>query len=56
MFKIPTIPYQEALERFLRFCQIKKYPARTTVIHPGDSGDRLYFIVEGSVSVCVEDI
>lgn len=40
----------------MHFCQIKKYPARTTVIHPGDSGDRLYFIVEGSVSVCVEDI
>ncbi|TRW92001.1 cAMP-activated global transcriptional regulator CRP [Candidatus Methylobacter oryzae] len=46
---------KEALEHFLRFCHIKKYPAKTTIIRPGDIGDRLYFIVNGSVSVCVED-
>ncbi len=48
-------PYKEALEHFLRFCHIKKYPAKTTIIRPGDIGDRLYFIISGSVSVCVED-
>lgn len=48
-------PYKEALEHFLRFCHVKKYPAKTTLIRPGDIGDRLYFIVKGSVSVCVED-
>lgn len=48
-------PYKEALEHFLRFCHIKKYPAKTTIIRPGDVGDRLYFIISGSVSVCVED-
>ncbi len=46
---------KEALEHFLRFCHIKKYPAKTTIIRPGDIGDRLYFIVNGSASVCVED-
>jgi len=46
---------KEALEHFLRFCHIKKYPAKTTIIRPGDIGDRLYFIINGSVSVCVED-
>ncbi len=48
-------PYKDALEHFLRFCHIKKYPAKTTIIRPGDTGDRLYFIVSGSVSVCVEE-
>jgi CRP/FNR family cyclic AMP-dependent transcriptional regulator len=48
-------PYKEALEHFLRFCHVKKYPAKTTIIRPGDIGDRLYFIVDGSVSVCVEE-
>ncbi len=46
---------KEALEHFLSFCHIKKYPAKTTIIRPGDKGDRLYFIISGSVSVCVEE-
>jgi CRP/FNR family cyclic AMP-dependent transcriptional regulator len=57
-FKLPPnipAPYKEALERFLGFCRIKQYPAKTTLIEPGDTGDRLYFILSGSVSVCVED-
>ncbi|MDI1231269.1 MAG: cAMP-activated global transcriptional regulator CRP [Methylobacter sp.] len=46
---------KEALEHFLRFCHIKKYPAKSTIIRPGDTGDRLYFIIAGSVSVCAEE-
>ncbi|HEY8037200.1 MAG TPA: cAMP-activated global transcriptional regulator CRP [Methylobacter sp.] len=53
--KVPPPSYKEALEHFLRFCHIKKYPAKTTIIRPGDTGDRLYFIIEGSVSVCAEE-
>ena len=49
-------PYKEALEHLLRFCHIKKYPPKTTIIRPGDSGDRLYFIIDGSVSVCVDEV
>jgi CRP/FNR family cyclic AMP-dependent transcriptional regulator len=49
-------PYKEALEHFLRFCHIKKYPAKCTIIRPGDTGDRLYFIVDGSVSISVEEV
>ncbi|TAK62663.1 cAMP-activated global transcriptional regulator CRP [Methylobacter sp.] len=55
ILKAPSSSYKEALEHFLRFCHIRKYPAKTTIIRPGDTGDRLYFIIEGSVSVCVEE-
>lgn len=47
--------YKEALTAFLQLCHKKKYPAKATVVKPGDTGDRLYFIVEGSVSICAED-
>lgn len=53
--KVPPPSYKEALEHFLRFCHIKKYPAKTTIIRPGDVGDRLYFIIDGSVSVYAEE-
>lgn len=53
--KVPPPSYKEALEHFLRFCHIKKYPAKTTIIRPGDTGDRLFFIIDGSVSVCAEE-
>ncbi|CCE21727.1 MULTISPECIES: cAMP-activated global transcriptional regulator CRP [Methylotuvimicrobium] len=47
--------YRDALEPFLHLCHTKSYPAKTTIIRPGDTGDRLYFIIEGSVSIGVED-
>jgi CRP/FNR family cyclic AMP-dependent transcriptional regulator len=45
----------EALEQFLQLCHKKTYPPKATIIHPGDIGDRLFYIIEGSVSVGVED-
>jgi CRP/FNR family cyclic AMP-dependent transcriptional regulator len=54
--KVQENPYKEALEHFLHFCHIKKYPAKAIIIRPGDTGDRLYFIIDGSVSVCVEEV
>ncbi|WP_305909566.1 cAMP-activated global transcriptional regulator CRP [Methylomarinum sp. Ch1-1] len=47
--------HQEALEQFLRLCHTRSYPAKVTIIRPGDVGDKLLFIVSGSVSVSVED-
>ncbi len=54
-FNLQAPPYKDALENLLRFCQIKKYPAKTSVIKAGDTGDRLFFIISGSVSVCIEN-
>lgn len=46
---------QEALDQFLRLCHTRTYPAKVTIIRPGDIGDKLIFVVDGSVSVSVED-
>jgi len=43
------------LKAFLQFCGIRNYPAKKTIVRPGDDGDKLLFLVEGSVSVSVED-
>ena len=44
-----------ALDRFLHHCHIKKYTARSTIIHAGDESETLHYIIEGSVSVVIED-
>jgi CRP/FNR family cyclic AMP-dependent transcriptional regulator len=44
-----------ALEKFLSHCHRRHYPARTTIIHAGDHSDSLYYIIDGSVSVLIED-
>jgi CRP/FNR family cyclic AMP-dependent transcriptional regulator len=50
------VPRQNlALDSFLHHCHVKKYTARTTIIHAGDKSDTLYYIIDGSVSVVIED-
>ncbi len=44
-----------AINKFLSFCRIRTVPAKTVVIHAGDLPDILYYIVEGSVEVMIED-
>ncbi len=43
------------VEEFLRFCDIREYPNRTTILREGEHSDKLYLILDGSVSVMVED-
>lgn len=47
-------PYKEAIAEFLNFCTTKTYSKKSTIIKVGDSGDKLLFIVEGSVAICAE--
>jgi len=47
--------HKEALEQFLTFCHKKAYPSKVTIIRSGDTADNLYFIVDGSVTICAED-
>ena len=44
-----------ALENFLKHCHKKTLPARQTIIHARDESHTLYYIIDGSVSVVIED-
>jgi CRP/FNR family cyclic AMP-dependent transcriptional regulator len=51
-----VVPTQNpALENFLKHCHRKTLPARQTIIHARDESHTLYYIVDGSVSVVIED-
>ena len=43
------------MDGFLQHCTKKVYKPRSTIIYAGDSSDCLFFLVEGSVSVAIED-
>ena len=43
------------IARFLSACHTKKYATKTVIIHAGDTPDVLYYIIDGSVSVLIED-
>lgn len=45
----------ESLEAFLSHCHRRSYPKKSVVIRPGDQASTLYYIVDGSASVTVED-
>lgn len=43
------------LELLLSFCHRRSYRPKTTIIRPGDPANTLYYIIEGSVTVSLED-
>ena len=49
---VNTIPN---VESFLRYCQRQDYKAKSVVLKQGELSDSLYLILDGSVSVMVED-
>ena len=44
-----------AINKFLSYCRIRTVPQKTVMIHAGDLPDTLYYIVDGSVEVMIED-
>jgi len=46
----------EAIQAFLHFCHKRRYPRNHEILVPGDAGDKLYYIVEGSVSITMRDM
>ena len=53
-----TTPQQggiDSLDRFLEHCHRRHYPAKSVIIYAGDKPDVLYYIIDGSVSVLIED-
>jgi len=51
----PNLSDVPAINKFLSLCRIRTVPAKTVVIHAGDLPDILYYIVDGSVEVMIED-
>ncbi len=45
----------QAIDALLGLCHLRHYPAKTTIIRPGDKGDCLHYIIKGSVSIVAED-
>ena len=48
-------PHIEDVHNFLSHCHKKRYSKGTTIIYEGDECDTLYYIIDGSVSVILED-
>ncbi len=48
----PEIPH---IDRCLEYCERITYPAKATIIHAGEVGDTLYYIIKGTITVLVED-
>ena len=44
-----------AINKFLTYCRVRSVPAKTVMIHAGDAPDSLYYIIDGSVEVMIED-
>ncbi len=51
----PITPHIPNVENFLSHCHRRRYPAKSTIIYAGDTGDTLYYILKGSVTVLIED-
>ncbi len=49
------IAKDSTMEWFISLCHRRRFPAKSTIIYQGDKSDSLYFILEGAVSVVIED-
>lgn len=57
MMSIVKLPEQEPayLKPLLSFCHRRRYPQKIDIIHPGDPADSLFYLLEGSVTIAMED-
>lgn len=46
---------ESAIAALLSICHVRSYPAKTIITCPGDKGECLQYIIEGSISICAED-
>ncbi len=44
-----------AIERFLTYCHKRRFPSKSVIIYADDQPDSLYYVIEGSVTVLMED-
>lgn len=43
------------IEKFLEHCRVREVPNKTALINAGDPAESMYYIVDGSVAVVMED-
>lgn len=55
MVSLALNPHIENVDEFLSHCHRRRYPAKSTLIYAGDTSDSVYYIIEGSVTVMIED-
>ena len=55
MLTLSLAPRLKNPDAFLAHCHRRRFPARSTIIHAGDKGDSLFYLVKGSVTVLIED-
>ena len=55
MVTVSLTPQVYDVDAFLTYCHRRKFPAKSTLIYAGDASDSLYYIIEGSVTVLIED-
>ncbi|GAB2190209.1 cAMP-activated global transcriptional regulator CRP [Sessilibacter sp. MAH2] len=55
MVAVSLTPHINNVEQFLSHCHRRRYPAKSTLIYAGDKSDSLYYIIQGSVTVVIED-
>ena len=55
MSQQPAPKGNPTIERFLAHCHRRRYPGKSVIIYAGDQPDALYYIIEGSVTVLIED-
>jgi len=51
----PLNPHIDNVELFLAHCSRRKYPAKSTILCAGDKSESLYYIIDGSVTIVLED-
>ncbi|WP_150306016.1 cAMP-activated global transcriptional regulator CRP [Pseudomonas saliphila] len=55
MVAIAPIPKIKNIDAYLSYCHRRRFAARSTIIHAGDSSETLFYIVKGSVTILIED-
>ena len=45
----------KSIDEFLTYCHRHRYPKKSTLVYAGAESSSLYYIVEGSVTVSIED-
>jgi len=54
-FPFTLMPSPETMERFLAYCQLRRYPPRSEVFCPGDPASTMYYVINGSVSIIAQE-